>query len=97
MKEMTETERKECTDKMFDFLMKETPERGCMVCKVVYEVEDWNGEKRPRTNYFLIEKKKITGGYTFIINGRFWYDYDHLFNEKWKIIYKHYDSNMDED
>lgn len=77
--------------KMYDWLMDETPANGCMVCKVVYEDTDYKDEKWERTEYFLVQRKEIQDGCMFIINGRFWYDYDFLFCHDWEILYKHYE------
>ena len=96
LKSRTQEEKKPYMQKMWDFLMKEVPDVGCMVCKVDYVDENYKGEKYPKTEYFLIEKHKIASGYMFIINSHFWYDYDFLFDEKWEIIYKHFGSPISE-
>lgn len=86
----TKEERK----KMYDFFLKETPDKGCMLCKVVYEdkmfdLDEKKEVKYTRTDYFLVEKRKVSNGDIFLLNGNLSYDYEFLFDKDWKIIYKH--------
>ena len=84
--------KKEAMDKFYDFLMKESPDKGCMVCSVTEKRESViDGEEKEITRYYTIEKRKVANGYMFIINGRFWYDYEWLYDHEWKILYKHYE------
>lgn len=79
-------------EKFYDFLERECPEKGCMVCSVKEKRKNvLSGEEREVTNYYIIEKHKIANGNIFNINGRFWYDYEWLFDLEWKILFKHYE------
>jgi len=50
---------KEVLDKFYEFLDREVPqEGGCMLCKVVHEVEKYNSEKFTKIEYFVIVRKK---------------------------------------
>ena len=83
---------------IFDFLMKETPdEGGCMLCLVTYDFSEYSIKEqksvvKERKEYFLVQKHKIANGYMFTINGRFFYDYDFIWNDgnknHWEILYK---------
>lgn len=79
-------------EKFYGFLKGECPEKGCMVCSVKEKsINALTGEEREVTNYYIIEKHKISNGNMFIINGRFWYEYEWLFDLEWKILFKHYE------
>lgn len=79
-------------EKFYDFLERECPEKGCMVCSVKEKRKNvLTGEERKVTNYYIIEKHKIANGSIFNINGRFWYEYEWLFDLEWKILFKHYE------
>lgn len=73
--------------KLIDFLNKEVPkEGGCMVCLAKYKAMNYN----PREEYMLIERQKCPNGDIFIINKRFYYDYEFAWDEQtpWEILYK---------
>lgn len=83
---------------VFDFLLKETPEEGgCMLCLVTYKFKTYSLKEQKnviedRKEYFLIEKHNISNGVMFTINGRFFYDYDFVWEDgnenHWEILYK---------
>jgi hypothetical protein len=66
-----------------EFLEYETPHcGGCMVCEVIKD--DGKNE------FLLIERRRIANGDMFLINGKFFYGYESIWeeNSKWKIIFK---------
>lgn len=84
--------KEEARNKFHDFLMKETPDKGCMVCSVTekkYNVID--GKEKETIRYYIIVKHEIANGYMFTINNNFWYDYEWLYDAEWKILFKHYE------
>ena len=69
---------------MFDFLNEITPTYGG--CALI-EVE--NEPKTSMNRYMVVTRIAINNGDMFLLNGRFFYDYEHIFDpKKWKIIYK---------
>lgn len=74
---------KDKIDSLYNFLLRETPnENGCMVCETIFE---------NRIKYLLIERfKDKMGNDIFTINGRFYYDYEYMWDCKnqWKVIFK---------
>ena len=81
---------------VFDFLLKETPEEGgCMLCLVTYKSKEYNIDEmkyilKDKKEYFLIEKHYISNGVMFTINGRFYFDYEFVWENEnhWEILYK---------
>jgi len=80
---------KELAKNMEEFFLKETPDDGCMVCRVKHPVVLYSGEEKEVIEYFLITKKEVSNGKMIFINSRFWFDYHFLFEFAWEIIYKH--------
>ena len=67
-----------------EFLLKETPENGCMLVETSY----------PVYKYFVAErigKERGCSEDTFLLNGRFYDNYEFVWEEhpNWKILYKH--------
>lgn len=68
-----------------EFLLKETPENGCMLVETHHSVN----------KFFVVERKKIEkerndSDEILLVNGRFYYDYEFVWEENsdWKILYK---------
>lgn len=68
-----------------------------MLCLVTYKYKQYNIVKKEdeiivKKEYFLIEKHKISNGFMFTMNDRFFYDYDFIWNNDnenhWEILYK---------
>lgn len=69
-----------------EFLSKETPENGCMLVETHH----------PVNKFFVVERKRIgkernDSDEIILVNGRFYYDYEFVWEEypNWKILYKH--------
>jgi len=90
--------RSKYTEDFYNWLLKETPEEGgCMLCLVTYDFKDYSIEEKKyvlkeRKEYFLVQKREIANGYMFTMNGRFFYDYDFIWENgnknNWEILYK---------
>ena len=67
-----------------EFLLKETPEHGCMLVETSYSPY----------RFFVVERIGKDRGIsedTFLLNGRFYDDYEYVWKEcpNWKILYKY--------
>ena len=78
-----------------EFLKKETPNNGCMLCLAKYKINYYDCVEnkymdRVKEEYMLVEKHKIANGDMYIINKRPHYDYDFAWCEDmpWEILYK---------
>ena len=70
--------------KMFDFLDKIVPNYGG--CALI-ELENESVDSHDR--YMLAIRIKVSNGDMFLLNGRFFYDYDFKFDsEKWKLLFQ---------
>lgn len=74
---------------LFNFLKKETPGyNGFMVCQFEFN-NAFNNQKK---QFVIVTRIKISNGDSFLINSRLWYDYSFRWKHEnpWKIIYKYY-------
>ena len=69
---------------MFEFLDKITPSYGgCVLIELMNESEN------SMNHYMVVVRIAISNGDMFLLNGRFFYDYVHMFEpDKWKIVYQ---------
>ena len=80
-----------------EFLDKETPkDGGCMLCLAKYKQKGHDHETEKYIfeptieEYMLVERRTISNGDMFLINGRFYYDFDFAWDGEtpWEILYK---------
>ena len=72
------------TDLFFGYLDKNVPGYGgCALFELGNESET------SFNRYMVAVRIKISNGDMFLLNGRFYHDYEHMFDkDKWKAIYK---------
>lgn len=83
-------------DEFYKFLCKETPDyNGFMVCQFEFN-NAFNNQKK---QFVIVTRIKISNSDSFLIDSRFWYDYGFRWknNCPWKIIYKYYGKENNEE